>query len=117
MCSRLQSDLEANFARKIINFEQVSFWDSPSAYRLLHGLMRRFNDMSRNGFALSSYLHLDHKQEHLGMALNCRAETIHAFASEVLPANTTELRVGGNILETFLPYDNLIDVQFTFDWF
>ena len=46
-CSKIKSNLETSFASKILRFESVTFWDQPSAYRLIGGLMRTVNEYSK----------------------------------------------------------------------
>lgn len=70
-CDLIKTSLKAEFAKKVMPFEDGQFWDQPSSYRLLNGLLTTFHRYSEQ-YAGSFFVDLYYRTKNANLFLNCK---------------------------------------------
>lgn len=61
-CESLKKDIEDNLVKRVFLLDQGYFWDQPSAYRFLRGLIRSANEFSSQDlYVTSMFMKFDHQ--------------------------------------------------------
>ena len=89
-----------HIAQSIFNFEESSFFDRPSAMRLLTGVMRTANDYAAN-HANSVYMNL--KDENLNVLLDCNIDSALQMDHNPISSNLFEYPMSQNVMEFLYP--------------
>ena len=80
-CSDIYNEMVNAFTFKLMTFNTGKFWDQPSSYRLLKGLMRTTNEYLKQ-YAGSGYVDIDNQTKNLQVFLNCKKDLIQKTLSD-----------------------------------
>jgi len=69
-CQHVKNDIEKTLFDRLMMKSHDEFFDHPSAFRMLEGLIKLVNNFSAEQ-AGSSYVTIKHTKSHIFMAFNC----------------------------------------------
>jgi hypothetical protein len=101
--------LQKEFASKLVTIEE-DFWSQPSAARTVMGLIRSANTFAEN--SLGS-LEISNTGSNLNLIMNCENSS-ESLPS--VPSDFFEFGLGQNIIDSFIPYEELIDLETAMGW-
>jgi hypothetical protein len=72
-------------------FQSGDFWDQPSSFRLLEGLISTANNFAKIS-APFAYLDMDLKTKNLNVFYNCLQENVNSFLESPINSDMFEMR-------------------------
>jgi|DEB0MinimDraft_12_1074336.scaffolds.fasta_scaffold121248_1 hypothetical protein len=75
ICMDIYSNLTKSFSSKIVTFKDGQYWDQPSSYRFIAGLVRNYNEYATT-YAASVHLDINNSTKNVNVMLNCNKTNI-----------------------------------------
>ena len=91
-------------------FEDGQFWDQPSSYRLLNGLLTTVHRYSEQ-YAGSFFADLYYRTKNANLFLNCKETEVQEVLKNPVASDMFEFGGSQNLMEFMFSYETPFDLQ------